>query len=163
MSSGPFSSLVALAGLLPFGLAPSMAFVSTPSPSEFISMPSAFLSLHCTPTRAGTTYFTNTCRLVGRGFHPHESVQITYTVSSGASKTTYRRTTVTDGCGAFARPAFWFTVDPRKGGFGLNVVAIGARRDRATTGVGVASIGIESSAAQLARYPYEIGGPSRVY
>jgi len=139
MSSVPLFSLVVLVGLLPSGLAPSTAFVSTSSPSAFISTASAFLSLHCTPTRAGTAYFTNTCQLVGRGFHPHESVQVTYTVSSGASKTTYRRTTVTDGCGAFARPAFWFTVDPRKGGFGLNVVAIGARGDRATTGVGVAS------------------------
>jgi hypothetical protein len=130
MSNVSCSPLLALAGSLLLGLAPSAALASTSSPS---------LSLHCTPTRAGITYFTNTCQLAGRGFHPRECVQITYTVSSGSSKTTYRRTSVTDGRGAFTRPPFWFTVDPRKGSFGLNVAVKGTYRDHATIGVGAAS------------------------
>jgi len=127
MSRVPRSPLLALAGSFLLALAPSAALASSSS-----------LSLQCTPTRAGATYFTNTCQLAGYGFHPHERIQITYTVSSGGSKTVYRRRGVTDGRGTFVRPPFVFTVDPRKIGFGLNVVVKGTYGDYATTGVAAA-------------------------
>ena len=82
------------------------------------------------------------CQLSGYGFHAHEQVSIIYDVSittaHGPVRTVYRRASRTDGAGSFARPTFWFRVDPREESSRVTVTVQGARGDRAT----VSAIGI---------------------
>jgi hypothetical protein len=76
-----------------------------------------------------------TCPLAGRGFYAHESVLITYRIevstTHGKKITVFHRAGMTDGQGAFTRPALRFPVDPRVLIYKATAVVTGARGDRA--------------------------------
>lgn len=136
-------SLLALASLLPFGLAP-LAASAGGAPSGGRAPTSApastgatrpTLSLPCT-----IKHETVTCTLAGRGFYPRERVQVTYNVRVGVGSTgdlrnsrrmVYRRTATANDGGSFMRPGLWFTLDPHNGAFGVEVSVTGAHGDRA--------------------------------
>ena len=76
-----------------------------------------------------------TCPLAGRGFYAHERVSITYRIevstTHGKKIMVFHRAGMTDGQGAFTRPALWFQVDPRVLIYKATAVVTGARGDRA--------------------------------
>jgi hypothetical protein len=76
-----------------------------------------------------------TCPLAGRGFYAHERVSITYRIevstTHGKKITVLHRAGMTDGRGAFTRPALRFQVDPRVLIYKATAVVTGARGDRA--------------------------------
>jgi hypothetical protein len=75
-----------------------------------------------------------TCPLAGRGFYAHERVSITYRIEVSATHgkkiTVLQRAGMTDGRGAFTRPALSFQVDPRVLIYKATAVVVGARRSR---------------------------------
>ena len=76
-----------------------------------------------------------TCPLAGRGYYAHERVSITYRIEvssiHGKKITVLHRAGMTDGQGAFTRPALRFQLDPRVLIYQATAVVTGARGDRA--------------------------------
>jgi hypothetical protein len=114
------------AGPCASGSGSSGSFMGTSTPGT--STPG--LSFPCTvPVNAVVT-----CPLVGRGFYAHERVSITYRIEvstpHGKKVTVLQHAGMTDGEGAFTRPALRFQVDPRVLSYKATAVVTDARGDR---------------------------------
>jgi hypothetical protein len=126
------SAVAALAVLSLVAAQPASVRAAAPAVPVVVNPSLSFICL--LPDGATVT----TCRLIGRGFRPDETVRIVYDVrldpgSHNPARTLYRRTVTTDARGSFARPPLRVALNNRT--LTIEVTATGARGEHATATV----------------------------